>query len=108
MFGLEKRLLYKKGSVATRQRGQVQLARYIRGLSGSSAIKLDFEPSCTEILDEKLICTLRGKRLKQNEDALDSVICLYICALYAQSLDTNVCYGSAKIGYIYVPQVKCI
>ncbi len=108
IFGLEKRLLYKKGSVAQRQQGQVQLARYIKALSDSSVIALVSEPSCTEILDERRICTLRGKRLKQNEDALDSIICLYICALYSRPIDTGVCYGSAKIGYIFVPQVKCI
>ena len=49
---------------------------------------------------------MRWLRLKQNEDALDSIVCAYIGALYA-IMAPHKSFGNTDTGYIYVPQVKC-
>lgn len=108
IFGLKERLLYKKGDVAQKRQGQVRLASSIKALANSSVIRLAIDPSHNSIMDEEFIYSLRGTHLKQNEDALDSVVCLYICSLYARSVDASSTYGSVKNGYIYVPQLRCI
>ena len=108
IFGLKERLLYKKGSVAQKRQGQVRLASSIKTLANSSVIRLAIDPGHNGTLEEDFIYSLRGKQLKQNEDALDSVVCLYICSLYARSVEASSSYGTVKNGYIYVPQLRCV
>lgn len=52
------------------------------------------------------IQSLRGRSLKQNEDVLDAIICLYIAGLFARS-EPGQLFGSVDLGYIYVPQCHC-
>ena len=102
IFGLEKRLAYKKGSVAERRCGQVELARLIRGLSTNTRLKLRLNSEAKEITDAKSISALGGQRLKDNEDGLDAIICLYIAGLFSIGSPGR-CFGETDDGYIWVP-----
>ena len=106
MFGLEKRLLYKKGKVLEKKDGQKRLANFLKALSGSKILRLHFEIDLP-IIDERYIDSLRGKQLKKNEDALDSILCLYIAALYRLGIKSTT-FGTVESGYIYVPQQYCM
>jgi predicted RNase H-like nuclease len=108
IFGLKERLLYKKGTVEKKRQGQILLAEKIKALANSGVMRLAIAPALGGFLEKDTILSLRGHRLKQNEDTLDSVVCLYVCSLYAKSIEASICYGSPKDGYIYVPQLRCI
>lgn len=110
MFGLNKRLLYKKGGVAVRREGQIALSNHIKSLKNSKFLKLNIEDSIQRQLKANYILSLNGQSLKNNEDALDSIICLYICALYIKDdsrHDHTFGIESVDNGYIYVPRVDC-
>jgi predicted RNase H-like nuclease len=108
MFGLSKRLLYKRGGVTVRREGQIALANHIRSLKNSKFLKLNIEDSIQHQLKADYIFSLNGQSLKTNEDALDSIICLYVCALYVkdESRRENT-FGTVDDGYIYVPRDDC-
>ncbi|MDN3617390.1 DUF429 domain-containing protein [Vibrio gallaecicus] len=106
-FDLQERLAYKKGSVADKKEGQIKLANFITTLESSSVLSLEIPEELKVYLSEPHIKSLRGRALKSNEDALDSIICLYIAGLY-QIRVLSVTYGDIAHGYIWVPQVKCI
>ena len=106
IFGLEKRLPYKKGKVLEKKDGQKRLANYLKALSGSQIFRLRFEIDVPNI-DEEYIDSLRGKQLKNNEDTLDSILCLYIAALYRLGIKSTT-FGTLESGYIYVPQQYCM
>lgn len=107
IFGLNERLKYKKGKVADKRAGQKNLASLLRKLSNSNTLRLVLNSEVTRILDESIIDTLRGQALKSNEDALDSVICLYIAGLYATDHSGKV-FGDLNAGYVWVPQGMCV
>ncbi|MGF1713167.1 DUF429 domain-containing protein [Vibrio kagoshimensis] len=106
-FGLPERLAYKKGSVAEKKQGQSKLASFILSLQNSAVLSLQIPEEINMLLSESYIQSLKGAALKSNEDALDSIICLYIAGLY-QLRAASVTYGDKDTGYIWVPQVKCI
>ena len=103
MFELPERLLYKKGRVDQKRTGQVNLAQLLRALSQSSTMALALSAENQYLLDETIILANRGGALKQHEDALDSIVCAYIGALYTLQPSSKV-FGDAKDGYIYVPE----
>ena len=107
LFGLPERLAYKKGKVGDKKKGQVQLSNYIRALKASEVLELTTSAEVEEYLVEESILSKSGKAMKKNEDALDSIICAYIGALYASEKPSNV-FGTVEVGYIYVPTQKCI
>jgi predicted RNase H-like nuclease len=107
IFNLDKRLKYKKGTVAEKQSGQKELASLLQRLTKSRELKLITAIEYSRILDDSYIGSLRGKALKNNEDALDSLICLYIAGLYALNQNGKV-FGNAISGYIWVPQGVCV
>lgn len=107
IFGLSERLAYKKGKVEDKKQGQTQLSRYIKALEKSRVISLIISEEWRKFLEEEHIRSLTGTVLKVNEDVLDSIICLYICGLFAIS-SAHTTYGSITDGYIYVPNQKCI
>ena len=107
IFGLEKRLAYKRGKVTEKREGQITLAKLIRGLERSPVLKLKLKGEAREYTEEDRIRALSGRALKENEDALDSIICVYIAALYQVGVRHKI-YGDLESGYIYVPQKKCI
>jgi predicted RNase H-like nuclease len=102
LFALEKRLAYKKGKVEEKRAGQKQLARLIQSLKGRS-LSLTINPELNYLLDEARIGVLRGQALKDNEDALDAIICLYIAGLYASGAPMQT-FGDIESGYVVVPR----
>jgi len=107
IFALSERLPYKKGSVIDRKNGQIRLANLLKSLSNSNFLTLTLDDSCNFYLDETHILSQAGKSLKQNEDALDSIICAYIGALYGSRTPHHT-FGNIESGYIYVPKQRCI
>ncbi|MBV2123008.1 MAG: DUF429 domain-containing protein [Candidatus Thiodiazotropha sp. (ex Ctena orbiculata)] len=103
LFGLERRLLYKKGSVTQKRAGQKQLAELIGRLNNSPVLALEIPPDLQTYFDPAEIDQLTGRSLKSNEDALDAVICLYIAGLYALNAE-GIVFGDTQAGYIWVPQ----
>ncbi|MCG7938766.1 MAG: DUF429 domain-containing protein [Candidatus Thiodiazotropha lotti] len=103
VFGLDRRLLYKKGPVVQKRAGQKQLAELIGCLISSPVLPLEIDPVLRRYFDPTEIDQLTGRSLKSNEDALDAVICLYIAGLYALNTPGLV-FGDVEAGYIWVPQ----
>lgn len=108
IFNLERRLRYKKGKLSEKIQGQMELSKLIRALEKSQVISLVISGECHEFLEEEHIGSLTGANLKVNEDVLDSIVCLYICALFATSTKPTKTYGFVEDGYIYVPKRVCI
>jgi predicted RNase H-like nuclease len=106
-FDLPERLLYKKGNVGDKKSGQAELASLIAKLESSSVLALKIPDHIKELFSASYINTLKGRALKSNEDALDSIMCLYIAGLYQLNV-SSVTFGDADQGHIWVPQVKCI
>ena len=106
-FDLPERLLYKKGNVDDKKSGQAELASLIAKLESSSVLALKILDHIKELFSASYINTLKGRALKSNEDALDSIMCLYIAGLYQLNV-SSVTFGDADQGHIWVPQVKCI
>ncbi len=102
LFGLEKRLAYKKGNNKEKKFGQIQLARFIRSLADSSELSLSIAPELDAFFDESRITQLAGQAIKDNEDGLDAALCLYIAGLYAIGSPMQ-CFGGVEDGYIVVP-----
>ena len=102
LFGLEKRLAYKKGKLKDRREGQIQFARLIKTLEGRSSLSLNIREGLSYLVDEAFIASLQGQALKDNEDALDALVCLYIAGLYASGCAMHV-FGDIDSGYIVVP-----
>jgi predicted RNase H-like nuclease len=106
IFGLPQRHQYKKGRAEERRDGQVKLSNMIKELAHSSVLPLHLSESLNITLDEIRIKSLRGRRLKENEDALDSIICVYMAGLYQRGITKT--FGSVDDGYIVVPTAACI
>lgn len=106
IFGLPERLKYKKGCVSLRKKGQMNLSQRVLALRKSRVVSLWVGEEWQTYVNEKHIKSLAGAALKVNEDVLDSIICLYVAALFATSMPHKV-YGNRESGYIYVPMQKC-
>ncbi len=104
IFGWRERLLYKRGSVAERKQGQVQLAQAILSLQ-TAAVSLVLEDPVLECLQTEYISALRGAAVKANEDLLDALMCLYIAALYKTGQAAYV-FGDVESGYVWVPKLR--
>ncbi|ACX96138.1 DUF429 domain-containing protein [Halothiobacillus neapolitanus] len=106
IFQLAERHLYKKGPVPARQQGQIELAQRLKSLAQSPKLALIVAGEWSHHFSAEYIQSLRGRSLKQNEDVLDAIICLYIAGLFARS-EPGQLFGSVDLGYIYVPQCHC-
>lgn len=102
IFELSERLKYKKGKVAAKREGQKVLASLIKSLDTSRDLALHISQEIQPILENQRIDSLKGKALKHNEDVLDSILCLYVAALYHRS-HQHLVFGDTSEGYIYVP-----
>jgi predicted RNase H-like nuclease len=98
---------YKKGSMSAKRRGQCKLAEFLLSLAESPVLGLSIPDVLSQPLGHSHIESLSGAALKQNEDILDAMVCLYIAGLYAIGTSDQV-FGDASDGYIYVPRLKCI
>jgi len=107
IFGFSRRLQYKKGTVEQQRKGQAQLAIHIKSLQFSPIIRLIIDSKFQFNIDESHILSLQGRKLKENEDVLDALVCLYIAALYAIKVK-HVVFGTIENGYIYVPSQLCL
>jgi predicted RNase H-like nuclease len=107
IFTLKERHQYKKGPISTKRRGQCELADFLLRLVESDVLRLTVPDGLSQTLSHRHIESLSGTALKQNEDILDAIVCLYVGGLYAIGIKDHV-FGDAVDGYIYVPQVPCI
>lgn len=107
MFGLPERLVYKKGTVLQKRSGQIALCNLVRSLENSVILRLHVPDALCRYLDTERISALRGDQLKHNEDVLDSIVCMYVGALFQSGQDQTV-FGNPVDGYIYVPTRRCI
>ncbi len=104
IFSLPKRLAYKRKrgfGVSDQRIGQSELARKLCSLAANATVSLEIPDCHRSWFDAARIGTLKGRALKQNEDVLDAIVCLYISALFARSVPGIL--GSLSEGYIYVP-----
>jgi predicted RNase H-like nuclease len=102
LFGLDKRLAYKKGTADQKRTGQARLARLIKQLRERPRLSLRIPKKHSNIIDEQRISNLKGQALKDNEDGLDALLCLYVAGLYALNSEFKT-FGSTDGGYIAVP-----
>lgn len=107
LFNLRERHRYKKGRVGDRRRGQCELGELLLSLSESHVLRLSIPDCMSQPFMHSHVQNLSGAALKQNEDILDAIICLYVCGLYAIGIRDHV-FGDCNDGYIYVPRVQCI
>lgn len=107
IFLLSERLKYKKGKVSEKKTGQIKLASLILELNNSNAVKLVVADKLEKYFNRSYIDSLAGQSLKNNEDILDSVLCLYIGALYTAGFKGQI-FGNKDSGYIWVPQCTCV
>lgn len=103
LFALDSRLKYKKGSLDEKRIGQAALAAHIRSLASRPSLALEIPSTFSHHLNARHIESLRGQRLKDNEDALDSLICLYVAGLFATGAPIST-FGDIDTGYILVPK----
>lgn len=111
IFGLKERIPYKKGRVDNRRTQLVRLKRLIMSLERSTLLCVLFSQGADSfILKDPFV--LRGKGLKEYEDGLDAVVCLYVAGLWALN-STRYCrvIGDGNIadisgGYIVVPKTR--
>jgi predicted RNase H-like nuclease len=99
LFGLKRIIKYKKGSVAQRRRGLVELQRTLGRLEGFRP------PLAREATLESLVRRsprrLEGRALKRLEDELDGIFLAYLAASYwTWGLERYAVVGTLERGYI--------
>jgi predicted RNase H-like nuclease len=98
LFGLNQILKYKKGTIAQRKAGLIQLRQHI--LEKLPNIKPRLEIATLPEIPNK------GTELKALEDQLDSLICAYAAAYWWYwGLEKNLVLGDRDSGYIVVPTI---
>jgi predicted RNase H-like nuclease len=103
LFGLDKRLLYKKGPPATKREGLTNLRDLVHSCLPRAEPPLLASPTLDALCAEDLHL-LRGGALKGYEDRLDAVICAYIAYWYWYwGAERCRMYGSIDDGHIIVP-----
>jgi predicted RNase H-like nuclease len=103
LFGLDRIIRYKKGSVAQKRLGLGILRRHLGELAGGST-PLVMTPVLSQLLARDLEA-LRGEALKRYEDTLDAVFCGYLawhCWRWGE--ERNEMFGTMEEGYIVVPR----
>lgn len=101
LFNLDYRLAYKKGTVAQRKAGQLQLANHLQAIETRLPFALQLGGSVSIAMTEDTINQLKGEQLKKNEDKLDALVCLVIAALHLKGQCFIV--GNSEEGYIALP-----
>jgi predicted RNase H-like nuclease len=102
LFDLCSILKYKKGKVAERRTGQRELQDKIRELS-HFAPPLESNSRLAEFLATDLN-SLKGRKLKDNEDKLDAIVCAYIAYhFFVFGASRTRLFGDVTSGYLMVP-----
>ncbi len=112
VFDLPERIRYKKGRVDERRSGLHTLRNWIRKLQFSHILPLQFLGDSRPFLEME-IAELKGQSLKNYEDGLDALICLYVGGLWAVDGKNNcMVHGlglnNLENGYIVVPKPCCV
>lgn len=103
LFGLERIIRYKKGTVAHKRDGLAILQRHLKALT-ERASGLVGSPLLAALLERRL-SELRGAALKRYEDTLDALFCAYLAwYCWRWGKERNECYGTLSAGYIVVPK----
>jgi predicted RNase H-like nuclease len=103
LFGLDRIIRYKKGSVAEKRCGLGKLRQHLISLASGST-GLIATPKLSELLGRDLD-VLRGEGLKRYEDTLDAVFCAYLAwHCWRWGADRNEVFGIMEEGYIVVPK----
>ena len=102
LFSLDRRLLYKKGSVLQRRVGQEKLTNLLRSLAQNVQLPLLFDDHMVACMTPGHSLAIPAGKLKENEDMLDAIVCCYIGALFHLGITRQV-FGSRASGYIVVP-----
>lgn len=107
IFDLVERLKYKKKKgmrVADQQYGLHKLGKLLKALEISPVLQLHI-PSKVALENFAFGSEdrLSGKALKNHEDKLDALVCLYVAGLHATQ--NTVTHGTIETGYIVTP--KC-
>ncbi|MBD1806228.1 DUF429 domain-containing protein [Microcoleus sp. FACHB-SPT15] len=98
LFGLNRILKYKKGTLAERRLELIKLRQYILDILPSLEPTLNL---CASSLPE---IPTTGTAIKAVEDQLDSLICGYVAAhWWYWGIERNWVLGDATTGYIVVP-----
>jgi predicted RNase H-like nuclease len=103
LFGLERIIAYKKGTVGQRRSGLRTLQGHLWRLAMSGR---GLAPSpCLRELLETDPGTRGGMALKQLEDLLDATLCAYLAwHIWRWGRQRNEVYGDDRTGYIVVPK----
>jgi predicted RNase H-like nuclease len=103
LFGLERIIKYKKGSVAVRKQGLEEYRRLIGARILASNDSLLADPSLLEFLSRDLR-PLRRADLKHYEDGLDAIFCSFLAFhLWLWGWRRNELVGNLDAGYIVLP-----
>jgi predicted RNase H-like nuclease len=103
LFGLERIISYKKGSVVQRHAGLRVLQGHLGGMVGRHS-GLESSPCLARLLGEDP-GGHRGAALKRLEDQLDAVLCAYLAwHIWRWGAKRNEVYGDLSTGYIVVPR----
>jgi len=102
LFALEKIIKYKKGNAAAKRSGLRLLQNKLAELADADPPLLA-GPTFQTFISTDLQC-LAGQRLKDYEDAIDSLICAYLACYYWRwnSVRTEI-FGDVETGYIVNP-----
>lgn len=107
LFGLDRIIPYKKGSVPEKRAGLQTLRGYLRMLANGSR-GLVMSATLDGLLEQNL-AHIRGQELKSYEDTLDSVFCAYLawhCWRWGE--ERNDMFGTLEHGYIVVPKARTV
>ncbi|WIM86186.1 DUF429 domain-containing protein [Candidatus Mycobacterium wuenschmannii] len=103
LFGLDKTLKYKRGSVETRRPELLRLMTLIEALDNETPrLRVNHNMSWVE-LRKRVEAATRPVQLDRDEDPVDAVLCAYV-ALYSYHRPEDVTvYGDYPTGYIVTP-----
>lgn len=104
LFGLNRILKYKKGTLAERRLELIKLRHYILDILPTLTPSLNLSSSSVPLNGSLPEIPTRGAALKAVEDQLDSLICAYVAAhWWYWGSERNWVLGDAATGYIVVP-----
>jgi predicted RNase H-like nuclease len=98
LFGLDRTLKYKRGSVTQRRSELLRLQAYLLALASANPV-LEVGDSWRREIE-----ALRGRELKRYEDLLDSLFCAYTMAFcWHHGPGHYQVFGNVRDGHILVP-----
>lgn len=104
LFGLNKILKYKKGSLEERKKELTKLQNYVLQILPTLEPKLHLNQTTNTLEIFTDLTKLTGAKLKAIEDQLDALICAYIAAYWWYwGHQKNLILGDQTTGYIVIP-----